>query len=531
MVINKFIGRVNLNTTFGKMNIPLAELVNTSGSNVTYDFSNGFNLYGDTFAGFTLSGGAPLGYNSLRGETGTICDIIGTNLHHTILCTLFNMTPGEKTIRVSNGDNMGAYFDILMMGYNNTSYNFGLPVLCTTAARDEFILAFMQTNKWWFTEGVTIPAAAGAFIPISMTATSAGSMTGSIIMMGDNALDAIGGGELIFPDPYNVIIPESSNAVPQGTGSLTTVDIPIPSPPTINICDTKFITLYSPTLAQLQALAAYMWSDSSFDIDNFQKLFADPMECILGLIMLPFTVPTSGNSNIQVGNMPTNVSANNVSAQYYQLSCGSITIDRFTGSYLDFEPYTKAQIFLPYIGIQDLSVDDIMGKTISVTYNIDILTGACIAFIKCGGSVLYQFIGQCGANIPITSNTYTGVIQSLLDLTRSLTHVAGGDMVGGLSGVASASVNINKPKIQKSGTLSGVGGFLGIQYPYIILTKPNPAIPKDQNKYLGYPSYVTKQVGSCSGFTQFETVYLEDMSCTESEKENILNLLKEGVIL
>lgn len=525
MVINKFIGRVNLNTTFGKINIPLAELSDTSGSSVSFSYSANKNLYGQVWGGFYRSGGNNIPFNSLRGETGTVCDIIGTNLHHTINCTECSST----RVRFSNGDNMNGFSDYF--GASSSYYNFGLMVVCTNTARTQFWIVLLMTNDSYFTESTIPPTVAGSYGQLSMTSRSSGTLNGSILVSGDNALDAIGGGELIYPDPYNVIIPESSNAVPQGTGSLTTVDIPIPTPPTINICDTKFITLYSPTLAQLQALAAYMWSDSSFDIDNFQKLFADPMECILGLIMLPFTVPTSGNSNIQVGNMPTNVSANNVSAQYFQLSCGSITIDRFTGSYLDFEPYTKAQIFLPYIGIQDLSVDDIMGKTISVTYNIDILTGACIAFIKCGGSVLYQFIGQCGANIPITSNTYTGVIQSLLDLTRSLTHVAGGDMVGGLSGVASASVNINKPKIQKSGTLSGVGGFLGIQYPYIILTKPNPAIPKDQNKYLGYPSYVTKQVGSCSGFTQFETVYLENMGCSETEKEQILNMLKEGVII
>ena len=530
MVINKFIGRANLNTTFGTLNIPLAELSNTSGSSVVYAAHTNNNLYGDTFAGFTISSdnSNTVPYNSLHGETGIVCNIIGSEKNHTISCPVFNVS--SKTVVISNGENVASFW-ISFSGDSTSQYNFGLPVLCTDAARSNFWLVFLSTNKFWFTEGVQIPSAAGAYMKLSMTAKRDGELNGAILCSGSECLDIVNNATLIFPDPYNAIIPESSNAVPQGTGSLTTVDIPIPTPPTINICDTKFITLYSPTLAQLQALATYMWSTSSFDISNFQKLFADPMECILGLIMLPFTVPTSGNSNIQVGNMPTNVNANNVSAQYFQLNCGSITIDRFTGSYLDFEPYTKSQIFLPYIGIQDLSVDDIMGKTINVTYNIDILTGACIAFIKCAGSVLYQFIGQCGANIPITSNTYTGVIQSLLDLTRSLTHVAGGDMVGGLSGVASASVNINKPKIQKSGTLSGVGGFLGIQYPYIILTKPNPAIPKDQNKYLGYPSYVTKQVGSCSGFTQFETVYLENMSCSESEKEQILNLLKEGVII
>lgn len=520
----KQLGRAILQTTFGEMNIPLIQVDNFTG-NPSWSYQQYNTLYGDTFMGFSSPSASPstaIAFNTLGGQTGTVLDIIGENLHHTIVNTTFS----SDTIVWRGEDNLSGSG---ILNKALTYYYFGLPVMFTID-KTSFLLGWFESNSFNFNES-TVIGTTGHFSNISVSAKSNGTVTFKLLGTEIQSNDIMQNGSVVLPDPYNVIIPESENTTPQGTGDLSSVDIPVPTPPTINICDTKFISLYSPTLAQLQALASYMWSDSSFDISNFQKLFADPMECILGLIMLPFTVPTSGSSNIQVGNMATNVSANNVSAQYFQVNCGSITIDRFTGSYLDFEPYTKAQIFLPYIGIQDLSVDDIMGKTIYVTYNVDVLTGACIAFIKCGGSVLYQFIGQCGANIPITSNTYTGVIQSLLDLTRSLTHVAGGDMVGGLSGVASASVNINKPKIQKSGTLSGVGGFLGIQYPYIILTKPNPAIPKDQNKYLGYPSYVTKQVGSCIGFTQFETVYLENMSCNETEKEEILNLLKEGVIL
>lgn len=520
MRVTKKLGRAVINTTYGKINMPLFEVDTVIGSSCDLVVNEGDNFYGDYFASY-IDPNSPRWSDTNNGMDGTICDIIGAQRHYVLLLNNIN----ADTKQIIGGDNLTFSLTFTRGFY----YYFGFLVKLKKGNWER--LAFLQSNDYSFTEGSTA-CAAGVYGNMSITGKW-NNRTITLNFVGDETgnIDIFANGYNVFPDPYNVIIPESVNTTPSGSGDLTSVDIPVPTPPTINICDTKFITLYSPTLAQLQALATYMWSESSFDISNFQKLFADPMECILGLIMLPFTVPTSGNSNIQVGNMPTNVSANNVSAQYFQLSCGSITIDRFTGSYLDFEPYTKAQIFLPYIGIQDLSVDDIMGKTISVTYNIDILTGACIAFIKCGGSVLYQFIGQCGANIPITSNTYTGVIQSLLDLTRSLTHVAGGDMVGGLSGVASASVNINKPKIQKSGTLSGVGGFLGIQYPYIILTKPNPAIPKDQNKYLGYPSYVTKQVGSCSGFTQFETVYLENMSCSETEKEQILNMLKEGVII
>ena len=48
-------------------------------------------------------------------------------------------------------------------------------------------------------------------------------------------------------------------------------------------------------------------------------------------------------------------------------------------SYLDYAPYTKAEIFLPFIGFCPLNINDIMGKSVDITYNIDLLSGVCTA--------------------------------------------------------------------------------------------------------------------------------------------------------
>lgn len=62
----------------------------------------------------------------------------------------------------------------------------------------------------------------------------------------------------------------------------TSEPIDIPSLPSLSAADTGFITLFNPSLAQLQQLAAYMWT-GAFDVNAFKKIFADPMDCILGL--------------------------------------------------------------------------------------------------------------------------------------------------------------------------------------------------------------------------------------------------------
>ena len=63
-----------------------------------------------------------------------------------------------------------------------------------------------------------------------------------------------------------------------GTGDT----IGVPQLPTTSAVATNFVSIFAPTVSQVQNLASYMWS-SGFDLTTFKKLFADPMDCILGL--------------------------------------------------------------------------------------------------------------------------------------------------------------------------------------------------------------------------------------------------------
>ena len=96
--------------------------------------------------------------------------------------------------------------------------------------------------------------------------------------------------------------------------------------------------------------------------------------------------------------------------------------------------------------------------------------------------------------------------------------------------IASTAVNGMKPNVEKSGSMSGTGGMLGIQTPFLILTRPRQALPARQNKFTGYPSFITESLGDLSGYTEIEEIHLENISATESELSEIENLLKSGVI-
>lgn len=333
-------------------------------------------------------------------------------------------------------------------------------------------------------------------------------------------------------DPYS----EGGNTTTGGgTGTFdgTSTPVSIPNLPTLSAVDTGFITLFNPTLSEMKNLANYMWSDL-FDLDGWKKIFADPMNAILGLSLVPVSVPDGGQKTVTVGNISTGVSMNKAGSQFVTVDCGSIEVKEYWGSYLDYAPFTKSELYLPYCGTHPIDIDDIMGKTIHVAYHVDILSGACCAYVQCGESVLYTFVGQCSVSIPITGNDWTNVVNGALTIGASIgTMVATGGASAPMATqtIASTAVNSLKPSVEKSGALSGMGGMLANQTPYLIITLPRQAVPENQNTFMGYPSFVTVTLSECSGYTEVDRIHLENVNATDKELDEIELLLKSGVII
>lgn len=314
----------------------------------------------------------------------------------------------------------------------------------------------------------------------------------------------------------------------------------IPDLPDTSIADSGLITIYNPTLAQLQSLASFLWS-GLFDVDSFKKLFTDPMQAMIGLAILPKVPTTAGSKNIRFGNVDSGVSASYFSTQYCQQDCGSIKISKQVGSFLDYDQ-TKISLFLPFIGFREIDARDVMGASIQVVYNIDILNGSCAAFIKHSTKgVIYAFNGSCITNVPLTAANYSGAIQNAVSCVASGVGVLAGMATGAapvtmasaasmLSAGANTIMN-SKPQIQRSGNLGGSAGMLTAKKPFIIIERPNYSVPDFYQKYEGRMCNKTAKLGNCSGFTMVDAVHLEGINATTGEIAEMEALLKGGVIL
>lgn len=365
---------------------------------------------------------------------------------------------------------------------------------------------------------------------------------GNIIELLPTILDNINDGDWsgdtsLNPDPYT---PDGSPSIPStpggGGGSFdpgTGDYIGLPSVPGIGGSDCGLWTIYTPTPYQLNSLADYLWNPT-FE-QQISKIFSDPMQSLIGLTVVPFSVPASANAEIKVGNTDTGVYAQLADSRYMRFTCGSITVPAITNSYLDYQPHTAISIFLPYCGSHDLDINECSGATLSVDYTVDIITGACVACVSHQAhGVLYQFTGNCGMTIPLSSLSHDELLASILTGAGALvaTVASGGAAAPASVGVvASATVNALKEHVQKSGNVTGVSGWLGVQKPYLTMHFPNVSIPAYQNSISGYPSNIYARLGDLRGYTEIEKVDMVGIPATAEELEEIERLLQEGVYL
>lgn len=389
-------------------------------------------------------------------------------------------------------------------------------------------------------------------------------------------------------DP-NTQVPWGTNEPDGGNGdfdfSSDPVDkVDITSTEFVNFTATAagFVTLYQPSAAQLQIIAQDLYNL----MDDLLKIYGNWTEIIVGLGILPVRPITSGYKQPMVGNQKL-TALQVVSSQYYELDCGTIEVAECYGSYLDYNPYTKISIYLPYIGVKELDVDEVMASQLTVTYYIDCYNGNCVANIEVQKegipkSVRYCFSGNCMQAIPVNAQNWDAIIQAGVTLA---TAAVGGAVAGagiaaaGEAGAASAlntgqaalgtgnaiqsnaatiqyganqaktSVNLaqnaNKTASagvgavmsakmipQRSGSLGQSAGMMSPQVPYIIRTIPKISLPEYYAHFKGYPSNVyVSALGSLEGYTEVESVVLNNLAATEPEVEEIYNLLKGGIYI
>lgn len=309
---------------------------------------------------------------------------------------------------------------------------------------------------------------------------------------------------------------------------------PTPGGEDPSLSSARLFTVHMLNNNEVNALGNFLFSNTF--LDAMKNMFQEPLNAIIGCISLTHggTLPLGASETLKLGSIlgGTGVTGTVLTNQFQMVPCGAVNINEYYNNVEDYD-YTTAQIFLPYIGYRDLDIKEIMGGRIEVNYWIDCFSGACVAriFVTRDGvrQELYNFTGNCAITIPLTGRDFTTGITSLLS---GALGVAGGAITGNALAMAYGASNLigNESKITRSGSLGANIGAMASQKPFIVIKRPVPYNARSYNAFYGKPSNWTVTLSQCDGYTRIKDVHLDNVACTDAEKDEIVTLLKQGVI-
>jgi hypothetical protein len=248
--------------------------------------------------------------------------------------------------------------------------------------------------------------------------------------------------------------------------------------------------IYKITQDQLTELNAVRFVQTYYY--NYGELY-DYGKFIINLIELPFELSGSvllDPEKIMLATYDTNILANVIGDDSISVDMGSISVPAQEGNLLDFKD-TVCILRLPRASGIVLDSSYVIGETISIEYLIDCYTGIATININ-------------------SSKTNSCINTTQVDIGISIP----------LANVTVSDTNVRNLKID-------AGGDNGIYTPFIEIVK-NDHILADG--FFTSPIIDEKVLTGQSGFIKVNEIDLITKA-TYSEKKQIINMLKEGVIL
>ena len=309
----------------------------------------------------------------------------------------------------------------------------------------------------------------------------------------------------------------------------------------------KFNTLYALTDTELNSLSDELWTADENKLNQILKglllMGENPLNCIVSLQLFPFDITsqagTSTQGSITLGATKMNTTGTKVKNLNSIIDIGSVKLIRHFNNFFDYEPYSTAFIYVPYCGTIQLSLNDVIGKTVSVKLLIDYISGVCTAVVFSDGIPIIYKNGCISQQISVTgTDTATmssNAISSSLGLITNTTNlIAGGKDVSSIinnsANLLSSSFDYSARRTiyQTQGANTSQINMCEPQKAYIVLNLPNFNIADEYGYFHGYRCDFYDSVKNLSGYTETDRPNLEGLNVTEEEKQMISEIMTGG---
>lgn len=311
--------------------------------------------------------------------------------------------------------------------------------------------------------------------------------------------------------------------------------------------------------AALQSFADVLYSTSTDIVaaitDGLKRYGENPINFVVDCFYVPFDVSSfltqAPVSQLPFGSYNADISGN-IKKVTHNKTLLTIADFVFQSAYNDFRDYDyNYYLYLPYIGISAIDVEQFLNKNIQIKAFFDVRTGNIKYYIFANQKMIKTFEGNIRVSMPLTgsdkaaqASQYINGAESVLGGAFNTGFNIGGAVASGgaslstgmggigsgISSIINGSIELSKsaPK-QISGNHSPSTAIKDTIYPYLIIERPSystdsATIRNQFNK----PDYNYRIVENCSGFVKFADFNLVS-DCNADEYNEIIKLLTIGI--
>lgn len=345
-----------------------------------------------------------------------------------------------------------------------------------------------------------------------------------------------------------------------------------------------FTKMYVLTASEVSLLANELYTAVSQapqgeEIERYNQsvfLTQNPIDCIISLKKFPMELPFSASVPIKLGSYTCQQATG--APLLYSTGVYTFTFSRgaqnslkdwFEGSFLDYEPYTKVELSIPFCGTVEIPCCYLYQyDTLYVKLIVDFITGACTAYVLSRDITIDSVSGECAVNLPVNgvqaanldaqiysaaANRNKSAFSSGLGLIGGLATMGIGIATGGIAaavagGIAALASGTNLVTQDKKieyelqhmqlplKQISAASGAISQSYDMrckMRITRPKLDPDFDPEVYVdtvGFACLMQGQVKDFTGLTVGD-IDLDGVAAPEPVKKMLQSLFAEGVYL
>ena len=305
---------------------------------------------------------------------------------------------------------------------------------------------------------------------------------------------------------------------------------------------------------------SYKYVATMQDINRIKQIYQETeADFIKSIIVFPFPIDVKKDSSdnpltftLRLGN--TDYGTNEFYEPYKTIFDYKVLLDytypTYPNSYLNYEPYTQIELFIPFLGWKKFNASELYGNRILIAYQVNYEDGSAICYVlnKTKDYIIMQETCQLGVRVALSrSNLEELNAQRISTNTSMVLGILGGAVstaLGGITGNPLALVGgvMATTSAVAKGVTSNIGMFEkgqtqiasandGLSSGFKVLRKVITKTPRYRYGVIGYPYKTNNKISSLpDGYVKVLDTPNIAITGTKSEADEIVTILKDYVI-